>query len=58
MITENISTEKLEKLSNEIVNSWDMDTLTEYALDKVKEWLMSLSDEEFNEEYDRVIEGY
>jgi len=56
MITENISTEKLEKLSNEIVNSWDMETLMEYALDKVEAWLMSLSDEEFNEEYERIFD--
>tara|TARA_B100001093_G_scaffold347651_1_gene332299 strand:- start:25428 stop:25604 length:177 start_codon:yes stop_codon:yes gene_type:complete len=55
MITENISTEKLEQLSHQIVDSWDMDTLIEFALDKVEVGLMSLSDEEFNEEYERFF---
>ena len=43
--------EKIERLANAIVDSWDLDSLVEYAKDRMTESLSSLTKEEFDEEW-------
>lgn len=47
-----ISKIKLERLAKDIVDSWDMDALVEYAVYETTKHLSSLSKKEFEEEWD------
>tara|TARA_Y100000593_G_scaffold42861_1_gene82002 strand:- start:3454 stop:3663 length:210 start_codon:yes stop_codon:yes gene_type:complete len=40
-----------EKLAREIVDSWDMDDLHSYAIDRLEESLKGYTDEEFHDEW-------
>ena len=43
--------EKIEKLANAIVDSWDLDSLVEYAIEKMTESFSSLTKSEFDKEW-------
>lgn len=47
-----ISKIRLERLAKDIVDNWDMDTLVEYAIDKMINSLSSLNKKEFDEEWE------
>ena len=51
MITKKITQDQVDNLGEKIVDSWDMDDLVSYARDKIEQWLINLTDEEFEEEY-------
>ena len=55
MITKKITQDQVDNLSEQIVDSWDMDDLVSYARDKLEQWLINLTDEEFEEEYKRFF---
>jgi len=43
---------RIEKLAKDIIDDMDMDSLIEYARDRMAEHFPSLSKEEFDEEWD------
>ena len=47
-----ISKIRLERLAKDIVDGWDLDTLVEYAIDKMIDSLSTLNKKEFEEEWD------
>ena len=54
MITNKITQDQVDDLGEKIVDSWDMDDLVSYARDKIEQWLINLTDEEFKEEYNKL----
>lgn len=46
-----------EKLASDIIDSMDMDTLVEYACDRMLFYLKSLTDEEFTIEYNTYYDA-
>ena len=52
MITKKITQDQVDNLGEKIVDSWDMDDLVSYARDKLEQYLINLTDEEFMLEYD------
>ena len=50
-MSKRISKIRLERLAKDIVDDWDMDTLIEYAIDKMIHSLSSLTKKEFGEEW-------
>ena len=52
MITDKITQDQVDNLGEKIVDSWDMDDLIWYAKDKMEQYLINLTDEEFMLEYD------
>jgi hypothetical protein len=49
-MTENTMENRI-KLSRDMVDAWDMDTLTEYAVGAIEENLANCDDEEFDGEW-------
>lgn len=44
--------QNIEEFAQDIVDGWDLDTLTEYAIDSHKKWLRNMTEEEFKEKWD------
>ena len=53
MITKKITQDQVDELALRIVDSWDMDELVWYARDRLENWLINLTDEKFEEEYNK-----
>ena len=51
MITKEITQDQVDNLGEKIVDSWDMDDLVCYARDKMEQYLINLTDEDFMKEY-------
>ena len=51
MITKKITQDQVDNLGEKIVDSWDMDDLVWYARDKLEQYLINLTDEDFMKEY-------
>ena len=51
MITNKITQDQIDNLSEKMVDSWDMDDLVWYARDKLEDYLINLTDEDFMKEY-------
>ena len=51
MITKKITQDQVDNLGEKIVDSWDMDDLVSYARDKLEQYLINLTNEEFMLEY-------